>query len=257
MADVVILPQSELVTLAAEYIGSLVHEKPELVLGVATGSTPLQLYQQLARSGADFSRASAFALDEYVGLPESHPESYTRVIDTQVTRQLGFQPERVHVPSGNHATLATAGPEFEAKIRAAGGIDVQILGIGTNGHVGFNEPGSSFASRTRVQVLAEQTRIDNSRFFDSLESVPRHCVTQGIGTILEARHLLLLAFGKQKAAAVRAALEGPVSSLVPASAIQLHPRVSVLLDEDAASELAMAEYYRYAWQNKFGGQVLG
>ncbi|RZI80073.1 MAG: glucosamine-6-phosphate deaminase, partial [Microbacterium sp.] len=165
-------------------------------------------------------------------------------------------PELIRTPNGALETIEHAGDDYEAAIEAAGGVDVQILGIGTSGHIGFNEPGSSFASRTRVKTLIEQTRADNARFFDSIDDVPVHCITQGLGTILRARHLFLLAFGEGKAAAVAAAVEGPVTSSLPGSAIQLHEHVTVVVDEAAASRLANADYYRYAYANKPAWQGL-
>ncbi|WP_036317947.1 glucosamine-6-phosphate deaminase, partial [Microbacterium sp. B24] len=165
-------------------------------------------------------------------------------------------PQRIHTPNGDLATIAHAGDDYERAIADAGGIDLQILGIGTSGHIGFNEPGSSFASRTRVKTLIEQTRRDNARFFDSIDDVPMHCITQGLGTILSARHLFLLAFGEGKAAAVAGAVEGPVTSSLPGSAIQLHPHVTVVVDEAAASRLEHADYYRYAYANKPAWQGL-
>ena len=160
------------------------------------------------------------------------------------------------VPDGRLDGIAHAGEVYEAAIMDAGGIALQILGIGTDGHIGFNEPGSSFASRTRVKTLTEQTRADNARFFASPDEVPMHCITQGLGTILEAGQLVLLAFGRSKAAALAAAVEGPVSASVPGSAIQLHPHVTVVVDEDAAAELTRADYYRYAYANKPAWQGL-
>lgn len=222
-------------------------------LGVATGSTPLPVYQALrnfADAGQDFSTMSAFALDEYVGLPEGHPESYRAVVDREVTVPLGLAPERVHVPDGSLAGIETAGERYEAALEASGGVDLQLLGIGATGHLGFNEPGSSFGSLTRVKTLTERTRIDNARFFSSLDEVPIHCVTQGLGTILRARHLVLLAFGPAKAEALAAAVEGPVSASMPGSAIQLHPRVTVVVDAAAASRLAFGDYYRWAQDHK-------
>jgi glucosamine-6-phosphate deaminase len=156
----------------------------------------------------------------------------------------------VHVPDGSLDGIEHAGAEYDAKIRAAGGVDLQLLGIGTDGHIGFNEPGSSFSSRTRVKTLTEQTRKDNARFFDFLDQVPMHCITQGLGTILEARHLVLLAYGEGKAQAVADAVEGPLSAFVPGSAIQLHPHTTVVVDEAAASRLKLADYYRYTFANK-------
>jgi glucosamine-6-phosphate deaminase len=211
----------------------------------------LPVYQALEPRlhGIDVSRVRGFALDEYVGLEPGHPESYRAVITREVVEPLGLTPDLVRVPAES-GPLQTAGEDYEAAILAAGGIDLQVLGIGRTGHVGFNEPGSSFASLTRVKTLTEQTRRDNARFFPSLDDVPTHCVTQGLGTILRARELVLLAFGEAKAPAVAGAVEGPVTSSLPGSVIQLHPRVTVIVDEAAASGLANADYYRSAWENR-------
>ena len=254
MAEIVIAESAAAAAqLGAEAVQALVAEKPDAVLGLATGSTPLPLYRALQRrvaAGLDLSRVRAFALDEYVGLERGHPQSYASVLLREAVEPLGLDGGAVRVPDGSLEGIETAGARYEAAIEAAGGIDLQVLGIGTDGHIGFNEPGSSFASLTRVKTLTEQTRHDNARFFDSAGEVPMHCVTQGLGTILRARHLLLLAFGESKAAALANAVEGALSASVPASAIQLHPRVTVLVDEAAASGLARADYYRYAWANK-------
>lgn len=227
---------------------------PSVVLGVATGSSPLGLYEELAgqvRAGElDLSQASAFALDEYVGLPQGHPESYTEVIRRTVTEALGLEPSRVHVPDGWAEDLEAAGEAYEAAIAAAGGVDVQILGVGQNGHIGFNEPGSSLASRTRSKVLTAKTRADNARFFDNLEQVPIRCMTQGLGTIMDARSTVLVAQGEAKAEAVAAMVEGSVTAMVPASVLQLHPRATVVIDEAAATQLQMAEYYRWAYAHR-------
>ena len=222
-------------------------------LGVATGSTPMPVYDALAAHasrGVDFSKMFAFALDEYVGLPAGHPEGYGAVIERSVTVPLGLNPERVNIPDGSLDNVETAGERYEDALTTHGGVDLQLLGIGTTGHIGFNEPGSSFGSLTRVKTLTERTRADNARFFTSPEDVPIHCVTQGLGTILRARHLVLLAFGEGKAAAIAAALEGPVTASLPGSAIQLHPHVTVVLDEAAASGLRFGDYYRWAQDNK-------
>ena len=172
-------------------------------MGLATGSSPLSVYQALRPrlAGRDLSRVRGFALDEYVGIDPAHPESYRSVIHREVIEPLGLNPELIRVPNGDPSEVQRACGEYDDAIRAAGGIDLQILGLGTNGHIGFNEQGSSFASRTRLKTLTEQTRRDNARFFNNIDEVPRQAVTQGIGTILEARHLVLLAFGKGKAAA--------------------------------------------------------
>ncbi len=223
--------------LAAQVILEAVKTDPAAVIGLATGSSPLPLYAALAASGADFSAVSGFALDEYLGLAEGHPQSYAEVVRTEVTEPLGLDPALVHTPDPHGDDHAANAEAYDAAIHAAGGIDVQILGIGSNGHIGFNEPGSAFDSRTRVVPLAERTRQDNARFFGSLEEVPEQCVTQGIGTIFEARQLLLVAHGAHKAEAVRLALEGPVGQEFPASVIQRHPNVTVVLDRAAAAQL--------------------
>lgn len=253
MAEIVIVPSPAAAgVLVAEEIVRLVSARPDAVLGLATGSTPLPVYEALRPrlAGVDVSQVRGFALDEYVGIDPRHPESYRSVITKEVVEPLGLDPERIQTPNGALETIAHAGEDYERAIAAAGGVDLQILGIGTSGHIGFNEPGSSFASRTRVKTLIQQTREDNARFFDSIDEVPMHCITQGLGTILSARHLFLLAFGEGKAHAVAGAVEGPVTSSLPGSAIQLHPHVTVVVDEAAASQLQNADYYRYAYANK-------
>lgn len=254
MAEVLIFETKEEGSqLVADHIAQAVRAQPAFTLGVATGSTPVPLYQALAehaQAGLDFSQVTAFALDEYVGLPEGHPESYVQVVDRQVTKGLGLDPARVHVPDGSLDGVKTAGERFEAKLTAHGGVDLQILGIGATGHLGFNEPGSSFGSRTRVKTLTQVTRSNNARFFDSIDQVPYHCVTQGLGTIGEAGHLVLFAFGQGKAKAVAAAVEGPVTASLPGSAIQFHPHATVILDEAAASELRHRDYGDWAQANK-------
>ena len=223
---------------------------PRAVLGVATGSSPLGTYRELGelvRAGElDLSGVGAFALDEYVDLDPEHPESYHSAIRRTVTEELGLDPALVHVPDGMADDLDAACAHYERLIAEAGGVDLQLLGIGANGHIGFNEPTSSFTSRTRVKVLAPTTRADNARFFDSPEQVPVHSVTQGLGTILDARELLLVAQGAAKADAVAGLIEGPLTSVCPASAMQLHPRATVVIDRAAASKLALVEYYEHA-----------
>jgi glucosamine-6-phosphate deaminase len=251
MAEVVIVRDAaEGGELAAGLIARLVARRPDAVLGLATGSTPLPVWKALAARSLDLGRVRGFALDEYLGLPPGHPQSYRAVLQREVVGPLGLDPALVHVPGGDGGPPATAGERYERDIAAAGGVDLQVLGIGRTGHIGFNEPGSSLASRTRVKTLTEQTRADNARFFAAPDEVPRHCLTQGLGTILDARHLVLLAFGEAKAAAIAGAVEGAVSSSLPASAIQLHPQVTVIVDDAAASQLAHAGYYRFAWENR-------
>lgn len=227
--------------LAAEAITTFVAQAEfsgrDAVLGLATGSTPLPVYAALARRELRLSCVRGFALDEYVGLPAGHPQSYAAVLAREVVRPLGLDPGRVVVPDGTAADLDLASAEFERAIESAGGIDVQLLGIGSNGHLAFNEPGSSFDSATRVVELAEQTRHDNARFFDTIDDVPTHAMTQGLGTIMRARTLVLLAFGQRKAKALAAALNGPASEDMPASIVQKHPDTLVLADAAAASLL--------------------
>ncbi|WP_420796229.1 glucosamine-6-phosphate deaminase [Agreia bicolorata] len=229
--------------LAATRILTLLHSKPTAALGVATGSTPSPVYRALSRAQLaeplDLSRARAFALDEYVGIDARLPQSYRSVIDAEVTEPLGFQRSHVSVPDGSAADLAAAARDYEAAIDATGGVDLQILGIGHNGHIGFNEPGSAHDSVTRVVTLTQETRKANARFFDdNIELVPRQAITQGIGTILKARSIVLLAFGAGKAGAVARALEGPIEEASPASALRKHSDVTILLDEAAASMLS-------------------
>jgi len=251
MAEVVIVASKEAAgELAADRIAALVARKPHAVLGLATGSTPLPVWSALRNRGLDLSRVRGFALDEYLGLPPGHPESYRAVITREVVEPLGLDPRLVRVPGDDGGQVETAGARYETAIRDAGGVDLQILGIGRTGHIGFNEPGSSLASRTRVKTLTDATRADNARFFAAPDEVPRHCLTQGLGTILDARELVLLAFGAAKAEAVAGAIEGPVSASLPGSVIQLHPEVTVLLDEAAAGALRYADYYRASWEHR-------
>lgn len=251
--DVVIVADAAAVAeRAADLIDALIQRRPSAVLGVATGSSPIGTYAALAariQAGRlDSSQVSAFALDEYVGLDLDHPESYHQVIRRTVTVPLGLDPARVRVPDGSAADVDGAGVRYEEQIREAGGVDLQLLGIGANGHVGFNEPTSSFASRTRLKTLAPQTRSDNARFFDGIDDVPTHCITQGLGTILDAGQLLLVAQGEGKADAVAAMIEGPIASICPASALQLHQHATVVIDRAAASKLRLTEYYEYVQQ---------
>lgn len=244
---------AEVATLAAERIASVIraqrHRGRAAVIGLATGSSPVGTYDALAklvRAGElDVSGITGFALDEYVGLDYSHPESYHAVIHRTVTEPLGLHPENVHVPDGLASDLIAACEAYEQAIIEVGGIDLQLVGIGTNGHIGFNEPTSSLTSRTRFKTLSPQTRLDNARFFDSIDQVPLHCLTQGIGTVLDARQVLLVAQGESKAAAIAAMVEGPLTSMCPASALQLHADAIVIVDPAAASQLEMLDYYHH------------
>jgi glucosamine-6-phosphate deaminase len=260
--EVVIVPDAAAGgELIAEAIASLLRGKPDALLGVATGSTPLPIYEALAakvRSGAvDATRARVCQLDEYVGLPAGHPESYRSVVLREVVQPLGLSTDSFMGPDGTAEDVEAACEAYDAALAAAGGVDLQLLGIGTDGHIGFNEPCSSLASRTRIKTLTEQTRVDNARFFGGdIGQVPHHVITQGIGTILEARHVVLLATGEGKAEAVAQTVEGPVAAVVPASALQLHAHATVVVDEAAASELKLAPYFRATFAAKPGWQHL-
>ena len=254
--DVVILDSaSEIGGVAADAIEALLKHKPDAVLGLATGSSPLSIYDELAsryQAGkVSFAKARAFTLDEYVGLPPDHPERYRNVIDTVFASRVDFAPGAVSGPDGLTNDIPAACTQYEDAIRAAGGIDLQILGIGTDGHIGFNEPGSSLASRTRIKTLTRQTRMDNARFFDDdINAVPTHCLTQGLGTIMAARHVVLVATGQSKAEAVHHLAEGAVTALWPASILQHHPHATVLVDDAAARRLQLADYYRETYRSK-------
>lgn len=236
---------------AARWIAAAIRRSPTLVLGLATGETPLLLYGELVRmhreDGLDFSQVTTFNLDEYLGLAPDHPASYRRFMQENLFNHLNLDPRRTFLPDGLTKDIPQSCRVYEERIKAAGGIDIQVLGIGSDGHIGFNEPTSSLTSRTRDKVLAEQTRRDNARFFHALNEVPHLCLTMGIGTILESRMCLMLAFGANKADAVAAAVEGPVTSMVPASALQLHPDARILVDEAAAAKLKLRAYYDYAF----------
>lgn len=260
--EVVLLPDAfEIAKVAADAVQQLLEEKPDAVLGLATGSSPLPLYNELVRrhkaGKISFAQCTAFTLDEYVGLPVDHPAAYCNVIREEFTDHVDFAPGAVHGPDGMAEDLRAAAASYEQAIADSGGIDLQILGIGTDGHIAFNEPGSSLASRTRMKTLTPQTRADNARFFDGDEdAVPWQTLTQGMGTIMEARHLLMIATGRGKAEAVQQMVEGPISAMWPATLLQMHPRVSVLLDPGAAGRLQLGDYYRTIWENKPEGQRL-
>jgi glucosamine-6-phosphate deaminase len=246
--EVVILPSAEAACArGARIIARLLADKPGAVLGLPTGSTPLPLYAELVRLHREerlsFARATTFNLDEYVGVPPDHPGSFRQYMEAALFRQVDLAPERIHVPDGMAADVPRSCADYEHAIAAAGGLDLVLLGIGQEGHVAFNEPTSSLGSRTRVKTLSDRTRAANQAAFGAA-AVPRHVITMGLATLLGARRCVLLATGGHKAAAVARTVEGPLTALVPASALQLHPRATVLVDEAAAAELALADYYR-------------
>ncbi len=232
---------AEVSALAAELLAKFIAEHDEVVLALPTGGTPLGMYNELvtlARTGAlDLGRATVFNLDEYVGLPSDHSQSYASYMRRHLYDRAEFDPTKLHIPDGNAEDLVAACASYEGRIAEAGGLDIAVLGIGANGHIAFNEPGCGLNSRVRVVRLSDRTVLDNARFFDDPRAVPRHAITMGVGTIRSSRALMMLASGEGKAAAVAAALEGPVTTRCPASAIQLHPSAVVILDEEAASAL--------------------
>ncbi len=236
--------------LAARLLGGVIRKKPDAVLGLATGGTTLPLYRELTALKLDWRKITTFNLDEYVGIPARHPQSYHSFMRENLFRHVNIAAKNVNIPDGLAKDIPAFCECYEKKIRAAGGIDMQLLGIGTSGHIGFNEPTSSLASRTRIKTLTPRTRRDNARFFGAENQVPHHVITMGIGTILAARHCVLLAFGGNKARAIAEAVEGPVTSMNPASVLQLHPKVTVFLDEAAAAKLKLKDYYRWVFDNK-------
>ncbi len=234
---------------AARIVAKAVRSRPQVTLGLATGSTPIGMYQELVRlhreEGLDFSQVITFNLDEYLGLAPEHPQSYHAYMARHFFDHVNVPSNHIHIPDGSiRASYDDYCAEYEASIRKAGGIDLQILGIGKEGHIGFNESSSSLHSRTRPKTLSNQTLIDNRRFFGPDEAVPACAITMGLGTILDARNILLLASGAHKAKAVAAAIEGPVTAWIAASVLQFHPHVTVLVDPEAAVELRRTTDYR-------------
>ncbi|PZX11717.1 glucosamine-6-phosphate deaminase [Palleronia aestuarii] len=241
---VLILPDAQKAAdRTAEVIAATVTARPDATLGLATGGTMEGVYEHLVTLGPDMSRSTTFNLDEYVGLSPDHPQSYRRFMQTHLFDPLGMPRKRTHLPRGDAPDPEAEARRYERAIADAGGIDLQLLGIGRNGHIGFNEPSSSLGSRCRIKTLTRATRDANSRFFASLDEVPRHAITMGIATILDARRVVLLATGSAKARAVADMVEGPISARCPASALQLHPAADIICDEAAAAELRLREYY--------------
>ena len=244
----------EMSKVAAAIVVELLNTKPNAVLGMATGSTPLGLYQELVRlhqdEQVDFSRVTTFNLDEYVGLPINHPQSYHYFMHEHFFRHVNVPAQNINIPSGTTSNYPAFCVWYEQRIVECGGIDLQILGIGSDGHIAFNEATSSMNSRTRLKTLSKQTIDDNARFFDDRAEVPVYAITMGVGTILDARKLILVASGTHKAKAVAKAVEGPITSMVTASALQLHRDGKVIVDEEAASQLEMRDYYEFIYTAK-------
>ncbi len=227
---------------AAEMLADFVAGRPRAVLGLATGGTMPPVYENFLSISAQqkiaLSGIRSFNLDEYVGLPSGHSQSYCHFMRQHLFDHIDADKSRLALPHGDAVDAASEAHQYDEAIRQAGGIDLQLLGLGANGHIGFNEPGSSFSSRTRVESLSDETRFANARFFANGEDVPSHAITMGIGTILEAKRILLLATGIEKASASRAMIEGTIDEQLPASALRRHADVTILLDEAAASQLS-------------------
>ena len=255
MEVIIQLTYAQLVRVSAEIIRDALRKKPNLVLGLATGSTPIGLYEALARmhktEGLDFSSVTTFNLDEYVGIPSNHPHSYHTFMATHFFNAVNIRAENCHIPQSTAVAHEEFCEKYEAAIVNAGGIDIQVLGIGKDGHIGFNEPSSSLGSRTRIKTLTQSTLEANAPHFGgTLDAVPKMAITMGVGTIMEARQCLLLASGKSKAEAIAHAVEGSITAEVPASVLQMHPRTVVVIDEAAASQLKRVDYYKQVYSNK-------
>ena len=254
--EIIIQPTyAQIVTVSAEIIREALLKKPNLVLGLATGSTPIGLYEALARmhktDGLDFSEVITFNLDEYVGIPPNHPYSYHTFMEKHFFSAVNIPPENCHIPQSTAIAHEAFCERYEAAIVDAGGIDIQVLGIGKDGHIGFNEPSSSLGSRTRIKTLAQSTLEANAPHFGgAVDAVPKMAITMGVGTIMEAKRCLLLANGESKAEAIAHAVEGPVTAEVPASVLQMHPQTIVVIDETAASQLKRVDYYKQVYANK-------
>lgn len=250
--EVIIRPtRDDSVALAAQIIETRLRAKPDLVLGLATGRTMEDLYARLAASGVSFAGVRTFNLDEYIGLPPEDPNSYAWYMRHHLFGKVDIDPANTRLPDGMAADLRAAALDYEADIRAAGGIDLQLLGIGEAGHIGFNEPLSSLQSRTRDKTLTPVTRRQNAAMFGGdPDRVPSRALTMGVGTILEARELLMLACGPSKAGIVATAVEGPLTALVSASAIQMHQNCKVVVDAEAGARLSGRDYYDFVFQNE-------
>ncbi len=230
--------------LAAQHVARMIQKKPRCILGLATGSTPLGVYKELIRmhkeDGLDFSRVQTFNLDEYVGLPKAHDQSYNYFMQKNLFEHINIHQDSIHLPNGMADNIEQECIDYEKRIVAAGGIDLQLLGIGSNGHIAFNEPFSSLGSRTRIKTLTEKTRKDNARFFKSMDEVPKYAITMGVGTIMDSRDIILLASGENKAWAIKVTVEGPITALVPATMVQVHRNATIIVDKDAAGQLDQA-----------------
>jgi glucosamine-6-phosphate deaminase len=258
--ECIIRPDAETAAhLVARLIDQALRANPKLVLGLATGRTMESLYRILVRmhleEGLDFSQCQTFNLDEYVGLPAGDPHSYRHYMKQHLFDQVNLDPRNTHLPDGAAPDPDAEGRRYDALIADAGGIDLQLLGIGQSGHIGFNEPLSALRSRTRVKALSPATLVQNAPLFPDPAQMPRRAITMGVGTILDCRRCVLLATGKEKAAIIAKAIEGPITAMVSATALQLHERCTVVVDEAAAGELKESDYYRWIFQNEPEWQI--
>ncbi len=253
--EVIIQPTHEdAVGFCARMLARRIREKPDIVLGLATGRTMEPLYTQLVtmhqNEGLDFSRVTTFNLDEYIGLPPEHEQSYRYYMNHHLFNHVNINQANTHLPNGMAEDIAAECVDYEKRIVEVGGIDLQLLGIGEDGHIGFNEPISSLRSRTRNKTLTKETIAQNSPFFSEPSLMPVQALTVGVGTIMEARYCLMLATGEDKAQIIAQAIEGPITAMVTASALQLHPHCAVIVDEAAAARLKMHDYYLWAFETK-------
>lgn len=253
--QVLIRPDPDEATrIVAREVEKAIRADPDIVLGLATGSTMERLYQILVKrhreAGLDFSLVRTFNLDEYVGLPATDPHSYHAYMQHHLFRHINIDRRNTHLLDGMAKDLGAECRRYEELITHCGGIDLQLLGIGRDGHIGFNEPMSALYSRTRDKSLAPATLAQNARYFDGVETMPRRALTMGVGTILSCRRLYLLATGREKAEVIAKAVEGPITSLISASAIQLHPHCTVVVDREAGAELKAKDYYEWIFQNE-------
>lgn len=253
--EVIIQPtEKAAVHLTAAILADALRKNPEMVFGLATGATMEAVYAELARmyseEGLDFSGAKSFNLDEYIGLPADNKNSYRYYMDSNFFDKINIKKANTNLPNGMTDDVEGEGRRYEAAIEAVGGIDLQLLGIGQDGHIGFNEPLSSLGSRTRDKSLTPETYKQNSIYFDPPESMPRRAFTMGVGTILDAKRIVMLVTGERKADIIAQAVEGPVTSMITASAIQFHPNAVVIVDEAAAAKLQGKAHYLWNFENE-------
>ncbi|MEK6645437.1 MAG: glucosamine-6-phosphate deaminase [Candidatus Firestonebacteria bacterium] len=255
MEVIVVKDYEEMSKEGAKIVRDAILEKPNLVLGLATGSTPIGLYKELIRmhkqEKLSFKRVVTFNLDEYIGLDKAHPQSYWYFMHDNLFNHIDIPKKNIHVPDGKADDIEKFCLWYEKEMEKLGGIDLQVLGIGRDGHIAFNEPGSSLGSRTRIKTLTKETIEDNARFFKNMDEVPKFAITMGVGTIMDAKHCLMLANGANKAGVLAATVEGSVTAQVTASVLQLHSKVTTICDEASSTCLKRKDYYKWITENKY------